>query len=118
MSTTLTSTLTLAAALASAFVVAGTATASAHSVEKRQINQRLAIEQGRQTGSITWIEGRRLRAEQQRIQRMEKILKADGYLSASDRRILANMQNEARRNIIAEKTDNRRRLGFLPRVGN
>jgi hypothetical protein len=114
MSTTLTRTLTLAAA----FVVAGTATASAHSVEKRQINQRLAIEQGRQTGSITWLEGRRLRAEQQRIQRMEKILKADGYLSASDRRILANMQNEARRNIIAEKTDSRRRVGFLPRVGN
>jgi hypothetical protein len=117
MSTTLTRTLTLAAALTSAFVVAGTAAASAHSVEKRQINQRLAIEQGRQTGSITWLEGRRLRAEQQRIQRMEKILKADGYLSAGDRRILANMQNEAR-NIIAEKTDNRRRVGFLPRVGN
>ncbi len=112
------STLTRTIALAAAMLAAGTAVASAHSVEERQIKQRLAIEHGRQTGSITWLEGRRLRAEQQRILRMERILKADGHLSASDRRILAQMQNEARRNIVAEKTDGRRRLGFLPRVGN
>jgi hypothetical protein len=118
MSNTLTRSLTLAAALASAFVVAGTAGASAHSIEQRQINQRLAIEHGRQTGSITWLEGRRLRAQQLRIMRMEKILKADGHLSPSDRRILSKMQDEARYNIVAEKTDGRRRLGFLPRIGN
>ena len=111
-------TLTRAIALAAAMLASGTTVASAHSFEDRQVKQRLAIEKGRQTGSITWLEGRRLRAEQQRILRMEKILKADGYLSASDKRILAKMQNEARRHIFAEKTDNRRRLGFLPRVGN
>lgn len=111
-------TLARSLALAAAMLAAGTTVASAHSVEERQIKQRLAIEHGRQTGSITWLEGRRLRAEQQRILRMERILKADGYLSTSDRRILAQMQKDARRNIVAEKTDGRRRLGFLPRVGN
>jgi len=37
-------------------LAAGTTVASAHSVEERQIKQRLAIEHGRQTGSITWLE--------------------------------------------------------------
>jgi hypothetical protein len=110
--------LTRTFALAAAFLAAGTAIASAHTAEQRSINQRLAIEEGRQTGSITWLEGRRLRAEQQRIMRMEKLLKADGHLSASDKRILRNMQNDARSHIYAEKTDSRRRLGFLPRIGN
>ncbi len=118
MSTTLPRTLTLAAALASAFVVAGTAGASAHSIEQRQINQRLAIEHGRQSGSITWLEGRRLRAEQQRIMQVEKALKADGHLSHADKRILADMQDEARANIVAETTDRRNRWRFLPRIGN
>ncbi len=105
-------------ALAAAILAAGTAVASAYTFDQRQTNQNLSIERGRQTGSITWLEGRRLRAEQQRIARMEKILKADGHLSASDRRILKKMQDEARGHIVAEKTDARRRLRFLPRVGN
>lgn len=112
------STLTRTLALAAAMLAAGTAVASAHSIEERQISQRLAIEQGRQAGSITWLEGRRLRAEQQRIMRVEKALKADGHLSASDKRILRQMQDNARINIVSEGTDRRRRLGFLPRVGN
>lgn len=116
MLTTLTRSLTLAAAAAAA-VVAGTAGASAHSAEARSIEQRLSIEQGRQTGSITWLEGRRLRAEQQKINRIEQALKSDGRLSGKDKRVLKTLQDEADAHIIAEQTDNRRRR-FLPRIGN
>jgi hypothetical protein len=116
MSITLTRSLTLAA-LASASIVAGTFGASAHSSEERSIEQRLTIEQGRQTGSITWLEGRRLRAEQQKIIRVEQALKSDGRLSVKDRRVLRTLQDEAEAHIVAEQTDSRRRL-FLPRIGN
>jgi hypothetical protein len=114
MSTTLTRPLVLAAA----FAVAGSAMASAHTIEQRQIEQRFAIETGRQTGSITWLEGRRLRAEQQKIMQVEKSLKADGRLSPRDRRILRTLQDDAEARIVAEKADTRRRWRFLPRVGN
>jgi hypothetical protein len=49
---------------------------------------------------------------------VEKSLKADGALSARDRRILRTLQNDAEAHIVAEKTDNRRRWRFLPRIGN
>lgn len=109
---------TRAIALAAAFLMAGTTFASAHTIDQRQTEQRFAIEKGRQTGSITWTEGRRLRAEQQRIMRVENALKSDGRLSARDRRILRTLQNDAEAHIVAEQTDARRRWRFLPRVGN
>jgi hypothetical protein len=111
-------TLSHPAALAAAFIVLGSSLASAHTIEQRQTEQRYQIELGRETGSVTWLEGRRLRAEQQRIMQVEKSLKADGALSARDRRILRTLQNDAEAHIVAEKTDNRRRWRFLPRIGN
>jgi hypothetical protein len=114
MSTTLSHPLVLAAAL----LVLGSTLASAHTIEQRQTEQRYQIETGREKGSITWLEGRRLRAEQQKIMRVENSLKADGALSARDRRILRTLQNDAEAHIVAEKTDNRRRWRFLPRIGN
>lgn len=114
MSTTLTRPL----ALAAAFAVLGSGLASAHTIEQRQIEQRYQIEKGRETGSITWLEGRRLRAEQQKIMRVEKSLQSDGRLSSRDRRILRTLQNDAEAHIVAEKVDSRRRWRFLPRIGN
>lgn len=111
-------TLIRATALAAAALMAGTTFASAHTIDQRSVEQRLAIEKGRQTGSITWTEGRRLRAEQQRTVRVEKALKSDGRLSARDRRILRTLQNGAEAHIVAENSDTRRRWRFLPRVGN
>jgi hypothetical protein len=105
------------AALAAALLVAGTVVASAHSAEDRSIEQRLTIEEGRQSGSITWLEGLRLRAEQRKINRVEATLKSDGRLSAKDRRVLRTLQDEAEAHIVSEETDSRRRL-FLPRIGN
>ncbi len=111
-------TIPLAAAFAAALVVTGAAGASAHSNEARQIEQRLAIEKGRQTGALTWTEGRKLRKEQAEIMRVESALKADGRLSARDKRILHRLQDNAEGHIVAEKTDRLRRWRFLPRVGN
>ncbi|HEX5666148.1 MAG TPA: hypothetical protein VFX71_04885 [Hyphomicrobium sp.] len=116
MTTTLTRSLALATFAASA-LVASVAGASAHSIDQRSIEQRLTIEQGRQSGSITWLEGRRLRAEQQKIVRVEQALKSDGHLSGKDRRVLRTLQDQAEARIVAEQTDNRRRR-FLPRIGN
>jgi hypothetical protein len=116
MSIKLTRSLALAA-LAGAAITTATVSASAHSIEQRSIEQRLTIEQGRQSGSITWLEGRRLRAEQQKINRVEQALKSDGKMSGKDKRVLKTLQDQAEARIVAEQTDNRRRR-FLPRIGN
>ncbi|MFA5899678.1 MAG: hypothetical protein WC829_11265 [Hyphomicrobium sp.] len=104
----------LAAATA---LVATTAVASAASVSTRQDYQAKRIEHGRQSGKITWTEGLKLRAEQKRIANKEAQYKSDGYLSASERRKLRVMQNQASQNISAEKSDGRSRAWWLPRVG-
>ena len=73
------------------------------------------IERGRQTGSVTWTEGIKLRAEQRKIKRTEAYLKSDGHLSKSDRRTLTKMQNKAGKDIYAEKHDGCARLVAAPR---
>jgi hypothetical protein len=105
------------AALAAAVLVSSTVVASAHSAEDRSIEQRLAIEKGRQTGSITWVEGLRLRSEQKKINQVESTLNSDGRLSAKDKRVLRTLQDEAEAHIVSEESDGRRRR-FLPRIGN
>ncbi len=104
----------LAAATA---LVATTAVASADTISRRQAQQADRIEQGRQTGTITWTEGLKLRAEQKRIARTEDAYKDKGYLTRSERRDLRNMQNEASANIADKKYNARDRAWFLPRVG-
>jgi hypothetical protein len=103
--------------IAASLLIAGTATASAHSNKARMAEQRNAIEQGRIDGSITWREGIKLRKEQADIARVKSTLESDGRLSRTDKRILFRMQDVAEGHIIAEKTDRWHRLRFLPRVG-
>lgn len=105
---------------ATALIVASTATASAASVrpvERRAENQAYRIEQGRQTGQITWREGRKLRKEQREIDGLKHDFLADGYLSRREARVLKQKQETASWNIINEKYDGWRRWRFLPRVG-
>ena len=90
---------------------------AANAVDNRQDRQAERIENGRNNGSITWTEGIKLRAEQNRIARTEAALKSDGYLSKSDRAKLNTMQNEASQNIRDESRDGWHRLWGLPRVG-
>jgi hypothetical protein len=99
-------------------MLAAPAIASANSIDDRQDRQANRIEHGRETGQITWTEGLKLRAEQNRIKRTEANLKSDdGYLSRSDRAKLNKMQNAASSHIASEAHDGWHRAWWLPRVG-
>lgn len=106
--------------IATAVLVATSASAWAHetkaSIDARELRQLGQIEQGRQTGSITWTEGLKLRAEQKRIAAMEAAFVEDGRLTKREKRVLRKMQDEASHNIADEANDNQRRR-FLPRFG-
>jgi len=97
--------------------LAAPAIASADAIDDRQARQAERIERGRETGSITWIEGIKLRAEQNRIARTKAALEADGRLSRADRTRLAEMQTEAAKSIRSESRDGWHRLFGLPRFG-
>lgn len=103
--------------LAVLVAIAAPGAAFAGKIDDRREWQAERIEQGRNDGSITWTEGIKLRAEQRRITRKEAQLASDGYLSASDRRVINDMQNTATRNIKSESNDGWHRLFGLPRVG-
>lgn len=108
---------TITIPLAVMLSLAAPAIASADVIADRQDRQAQRIEQGRNNGSITWTEGLKLRAEQNRIARTRAAMEAKGYLTRSDRAKLAQMQNAASKNIRAESRDGWHRLGGLPRVG-
>ena len=82
--------------------------------EQRQLGQ---IEDGRQTGTITWTEGLRLRVEQRRIKALEEAYEADGHVSRSERSNLNALQNNARAHIVQEQHDGWHRPWWLPRFG-
>jgi hypothetical protein len=105
------------ALIASGLLVASTAAASANSIDVTQNRQANRIEYGRQTGKITWTEGLKLRAEQNRISRVESNYKSDGYLSKSERRDLRERQDAAAEHIAEKKNNGWSRLWWLPRVG-
>ena len=99
-------------------VSAASATAaSSRNIEARQDRQADRIEDGRRSGSITWREGMKLRAEQRRIKKVERAFENDGHLDRQERRILANMQDRASSNIRHERRDSWRRAWWAPRVG-
>ena len=103
--------------IATSLLLTSAAAASAASVDSVRDRQADRIEYGRETGKITWTEGLGLRAEQYRIARTEAEFRSDGYLSASERRKLRVMQNEAAEHIGEEKHNGWHRVWWLPRVG-
>lgn len=101
-------------------LLALTATATAASADRlndRRDDQLRQIEIGRETGAITWREGRRLRKEQAAIARAEYDMRADGHLSREERYELREMQSEAGANIAHQRSDGWRRPWWLPRFG-
>jgi hypothetical protein len=104
--------------IAMSLLMGSAVAASAHSVDAVRERQADRIEQGRETGKITWREGLKLRAEQKRIARTEAQFRSDGYLSASERRKLSVMQKDASQHIYAEKHDSWKRAWWLPRFGH
>lgn len=104
-------TLTLLALTASATA------ASADRINDRRDSQLRQIEAGRESGTLTWREGRKLRREQAAIARAEYGMKADGHLSHYEREILRDMQHDAQARIVHEKHDGWRRPWWLRRFG-
>ena len=98
-------------------LLATSAVAYADGIQDRQTFQVGQIERGRQDGSITWREGLRLRAEQQRISQVRSDLEIDGRLPTVNRRVLYRMQDEAAEHIEEARSNGRHRLIGLPRVG-
>jgi hypothetical protein len=106
--------------IAAGVLIATTAAASAHpryNADARQARQAGAIEAGRQSGSITWREGRRLRREQREIADVKSYFREDGVLTRRERHVLHRLQNRAAYHIAAERGDRWRRAWWLPRVG-
>ncbi len=78
-------------------------------IDARQSRQEQRIQQGVRTGELTRGEFYRLEAEQDRIRRIERQAKSDGYVSASERARIRHAQDEASRHIYQEKHDGQRR---------
>jgi hypothetical protein len=78
-------------------------------VNARQAEQRARIENGFHRGVITRFEFRRLMAEQNDIQGMERAFVADGFLSPRERAELHRRLDFASRHIVFEARDHQRR---------
>ena len=105
------------ALIATGMLIATGAAASAHDIDGTRDRQADRIEQGRETGKITWTEGLRLRAEQRRIARTEAAFESKGYMTKSEHRVIRYMQNDAAEHISEEKNNGWSRIWWLPRVG-
>lgn len=79
-------------------------------INMRQAEQRARIERGFHFGSITRHEFRRLMAEQNDIQAIERAYVSDGYLSHSERNDLHRRLDFASRHIYWEAHDAQRRF--------
>jgi len=74
-------------------------------VDQREVRQEARIERGVASGQLTLREAARLNAEQARIDRTEARAKADGRITAAERRFLNQAQNRASQNIYAQVHD-------------
>lgn len=74
-------------------------------VDARQAEQAQRIEQGRVGGQLTKPEAHRLQHEQRHIARAERHAKADGVVTAAERKRLTAMQDRASRDIRRQKHD-------------
>lgn len=84
---------------------AAAASAATPRIDKRQANQEKRIDQGVASGQLTPKETRRLENEQVAINRAENKAKADGVVTAGERKHLTHMQNKASKDIHHQKHD-------------
>jgi hypothetical protein len=95
---------TLAVLSATAFAQAPAPTATPR-VDARQANQEKRIEQGVASGQLTSRETLRLEREQKRVAVAEAKAKADGAVTAGERKHLHKLQNAASQDIHHQKHD-------------
>jgi hypothetical protein len=105
------------ALIATTILATSSAAALANSNDYRQREQDNWIESGRNSGSITWREGLKLRRQQAEIARIEANMKADGRLTRDEKRTLHALQDQAQNDIARESSDGRRRPWWLKRFG-
>ena len=79
-------------------------------IQQRERNQQYRIDQGIKSGELTPREAGKLEAGQARVQQNEARMKADGNLTAQERRTLTKEQNRASKNIYRKK-HNKRKAG-------
>lgn len=77
-------------------------------IDQRQLNQERRIQQGIASGALTEHEANQLERQQDRIERHEAAVKADGVVTAGERASLTHQQNVASRNIARKKHNLRR----------
>lgn len=78
-------------------------------IDKRQANQERRIQQGENSGALNEREAARLQRGEKRIERMEDKAKADGTVTAQERKRLQHAENIQSRKIYREKHDKQRR---------
>ena len=93
---------TVSILFAIAFVTVLAGTASAHPctprIDRREARQAFRIHQGVREGQITRREARRLRVGERRVQRMERLARADGFVTLRERaRIHRALGHQSRR---------------------
>lgn len=74
-------------------------------IDARQNNQARRIDNGLRNGALTPAEAARLAHQQREIAAAERAAKSDGRLTPGERAYLEAKQNQASRNIYAEKHD-------------
>jgi uncharacterized membrane protein YebE (DUF533 family) len=94
--------LAIAALPALAFAQAAPATPR---IDQRQANQERRIEQGVRSGELTPHETRKLERGQAKVRRMEARVKADGVVTAQERRQITREQDRQSERIAHEKHD-------------
>jgi hypothetical protein len=89
--------------------LAGAASAGTETprVDRRQVNQRVRIHQGVQSGRLTPREARHLRRGQRHIRRVERRAKSDGVVTPGERARMNHMQNRESRRIYRLKHNGR-----------
>jgi hypothetical protein len=78
-------------------------------VNARQQNQQARIRQGVRSGELTGHEARKLEHEERGVRKEERQDKADGQLTAAERKDLHQDLNKASRDIYAQKHDGQER---------
>lgn len=78
---------------------------SLESIERRDLNQQMRIEQGLKSGQLTVQEAARLESETARVNRLESRALRDGNLSAAERERITRAQDRVSRDIASESHD-------------
>jgi polyhydroxyalkanoate synthesis regulator phasin len=84
---------------------AAAASAATPGIDKRQAQQERRIDQGVASGELTRREARRLNREQNVIDKAENRAKADGTVTAKERKRLHHLQDGANADIARQKHD-------------